>query len=152
MMKLRPHHLIDIVTSFGHGQAFTPHPYGHALHTVAQAVLGDLTIEVEFVIAADDICRPCMHLRPDGRCDDVRKNTNPPESKQAYNDAMDRRILDYLGMKPGQWMTAGDFLRQVDSRTPGIVGVLTSDEKVRVSRQEGWTKGLTKLGIRKRGG
>jgi hypothetical protein len=152
MMKLRPHHLIDIVTSFGHGQAFTPHPYGHALHAVAGAVLGNVAIEVEFVIAADDICGPCVHLRPDGRCDDVRKNTNPPESKQTHNDAMDRRILDYLDMKPLQRMTVGEFLRLVDSRTPGIVGVLSGEEKVRVSRLEGWTKGLTKLGIRERGG
>jgi hypothetical protein len=152
MMTLRPHHLIDIVTSFGHGQTFTPHPYGHALHTVAEAVTGNLAIEVEFVIAADDICAPCVHLLPGGRCDDVRKNTNPPQSKQAHNDAMDRRIFDYLGMKPHQRMTVEEFLRLVDSRTPGIMGELTRDEKVRASRLEGWKKGLAKLGIGGNGG
>jgi len=37
-MKLRPHHVLDIVSAIGHGAEFRPHPYGHAVHTVAEAI------------------------------------------------------------------------------------------------------------------
>ena len=109
-MRLRPHHLIDIVTSFGHGQEFRPHPYGHALHTVAQAVLADPDVEAEFVIAADDVCRPCSHLTPEGLCDDIRVNRPPPLWKQEYNDDLDRRLLAHLHVNDGVCMTVREFL------------------------------------------
>jgi hypothetical protein len=70
-MKLRPHHLLDIISDYGHGVEYTPHPYGHALHTVAAQVLTDLSLEIEFVLAADAICDPCRHLQSNGVCDDV---------------------------------------------------------------------------------
>ena len=36
-MRLRPHHILDIISSYGHGAEFRPSPYGHAVHTVAEA-------------------------------------------------------------------------------------------------------------------
>ena len=71
VMRLRPHHLIDIITDYGHGRRFAPHPYGHAVHSVAQRIVDDPDIEIEFVLRADDICSPCCHLQADGQCDDV---------------------------------------------------------------------------------
>ena len=146
-MRLRPHHLIDIVTSFGHGQEFRPHPYGHALHTVAQAVLADPDVEAEFVIAADDICRPCSHLTPEGLCDDIRVNRPPPLSKQEYNDDLDRRLLAHLHVNDGVCMTVREFLRLVKADVPGAVAVFTRDEQMRRSRLHGLTEGLRKLGL-----
>jgi hypothetical protein len=146
-MRLRPHHLIDIVTSFGHGKEFPPHPYGHALHTVAREVLANPDIEVEFIIGADDICRPCSHLRPDGRCDDVLTKFDPPIAKQDYNDALDRRVFDFLSLSPGARMTVRNFLEIVASRLLGLMDAFTSDKKVWQSRFEGLTKGLSLLGI-----
>jgi hypothetical protein len=146
-MRLRPHHLVDIVTSFGHGQEFRPHPYGHSLHTVAEAVLADADVEVEFVVQADDVCRPCKHLTPEGLCDDIRVNRPAPLSKQEYNDDLDRRLLAHLHMDEGVRMTAREFLRLVKADIPGVVAVFTQDEKVRCSRLLGLTEGLRKLGL-----
>ena len=146
-LKLRPHHLIDIVTSFGHGKDFPPHPHGHALHTVAAEVLANPDIEVEFIIGADDICRPCSHLTKDGRCDDILTKFDPPVGKQDYNDAMDRRILDYLKLPPGTRMTAAAFLRIVAGFLPGIVTVLTADAAIAKSRLAGLRRGLAILGL-----
>jgi len=98
-MHLRPHHLLDIVTEYGAGTTFEPHPYGHAVHTCAEVVLNDLDTEVQFVVAADFICAPCVHL-VDGVCDDVvdlsaaswpicrcRKETRSPSANSCRSSA-----------------------------------------------------------------
>ena len=59
-ISIKPHHFVDIVTSIGGGQTeFAPHAYGHALHTVAEAILRDPDIAVRMELGADDICARC---------------------------------------------------------------------------------------------
>jgi hypothetical protein len=79
-MKLRPHHLLDIITQYGQGRPFEPSDYGHAVHTVARLVLADQTQQAEMVVGADDICAPCRNLL-EGRCTDVVSSLDPPVSK-----------------------------------------------------------------------
>jgi hypothetical protein len=146
-MKLRPHHLIDIVCDYGHGVAFTPHPYGHAVHTVAAKVIDDPDLEVEFVLAADDICTPCRHLRADGQCEDVLGQLAEPVSKQTYNDGLDRKLFAHLRMEPGTRMRVRAFLERLDAHMPGIVGVCTHPGEEEQRRLEGLREGLTRLGI-----
>jgi len=57
-LKLRPHHVIDIVTRYGEGRGFEPSPSGHAVHAVAIAILSGLDREVAFVVGADEIQVP----------------------------------------------------------------------------------------------
>ena len=147
-IKLRPHHLLDIVTKHGQGLEFKPHPYGHALHTMAAVISTDLDLQVELVIGADQICQPCMHLRPDGSCDDLLTRLDPPIPKQEYNDDLDRRLCTYLGFAPGTVITIRGYLSVVNEKTPGLETVCThpgEDEKVRLA---GLIRGLRKLGIR----
>lgn len=47
-MKIRPHHLLDIITEYGRGLSFSPDPNGNALHQVAEDVLSGANSEVEF--------------------------------------------------------------------------------------------------------
>jgi len=144
-VRLRPHHLIDIVCDYGQGAAFGPHPYGHAVHVVAAAVIDDPGIEVEFVLAADDICAPCRHLREDGQCEDVLSQLPEPVSKQLYNDHLDREVFSFLGMRPGVRMTASEFLRVLDAHMPGIVEICTHPGEDQRHRLEGLRKGLAKF-------
>jgi hypothetical protein len=146
-MQLRPHHLIDIVTDYGHGVEFRPHPYGHALHTVAEKVLADLTVEIEFVLAADDICAPCRHLRPGGLCDDVLSQLAKPVSKQAYNDALDGSLFPYLGMQPGTRLSMREFLGRLQEHIPGIEQICTHPGEEQADRLQGLEAGLERLGI-----
>jgi hypothetical protein len=146
-MKLRPHHLLDIVRSYGQGVEFTPHPYGHALHTVAAQVLADLTIEVEFVLAADDICTPCCHLQPGDVCDDVLSQLTEPVSKQAYNDGLDSRLFPYLGMQPGTRLTVRAFLERVQQHIPGIEQICAHPGEKQADRLQGLRQGLERLGV-----
>ena len=50
-----------------------------------KTILSNLDIEFEFVVGADEICRPCTHLGADSRCDDVLHQLDSPISKQEYN-------------------------------------------------------------------
>jgi hypothetical protein len=124
-LPLRPHHLLDILCDYGHGISYQPHPYGHALHTVAAQVLSNLDLQISFVIAADAICQPCRHLHPDGRCDDVLSQLPDSPSKQVYNDALDRRLWAYLNLDKGQATTMREFCQRVSQNLPGIEKICT---------------------------
>lgn len=145
-MKLRPHHVLDIVSAIGHGAEFRPHPYGHAVHTVAEAIQADVDLLVEFVVGADEICRPCRHLQADGTCDDVLHQLNPPISKQEYNDALDRRLFEFLHL-PSTPMTLREYLQIVQRHLPGIEAICTHPGEDREQRLKGLQLGLAKLGI-----
>lgn len=147
-MKLRPHHLVDILSDHGLGVEYTPHPYGHALHSVAAQVLNDPAVEIEFVLAADDICAPCRHLQPDGNCDDILSQPEVPLSKQAYNDRLDSKLFPYLGMKPGVRMKRGEFLARVNRHLPGIEKLCTHPGEIEVEKLHGLRDGLLKLGVK----
>jgi len=148
-MRLRPHHLLDIITDYGRGVEYKPHPYGHALHTVAAQVLADPGARVTFVLAADEICDPCLHLRPDGQCEDVLHQLEEPLSKQTYNDELDRRLFSALSMCPGEEMTVRAFLEKVNEHTPGIGKICTHPGEQEADRLEGLAQGLKRLGVRK---
>ena len=147
-MKLRPHHVLDIISGYGHAVKFKPHPYGHAVHSVAQIILSDTKLKVEFIAGADEICQPCKHLTSNGLCDDVLSQTDPPLSKQEYNDALDHRLFDYLGFAPGTVMTILQYLEIVDKKVPGIEEICTHPREDQRQRLDGLIQGLIKLGIR----
>ena len=145
-MRLRPQHLLDIINDYGHDVEFTPHPYGHAVHTVAQKILSNPDIMVEFIVGSDEICKPCMHLQADGMCADSLRQVSPPVSKQEYNDDLDTRVFAYLNFKPGTIMTVREYLALVGSHVPGIEKICTHPGEEQSSRLEGLSKGLAKIG------
>lgn len=147
-MDLRPHHILDIITSYGNDEEFAPHPYGHAVHTVANTILADPEVSIRLVVGADAICLPCCHRQPDGLCDDVLSQLDPPISKQEYNDDLDRRLLPYLGLSTGQVMTVRQYLSVVNAHVPGLEALCTHPGEDRNQRLSGLVRGLRKLGIR----
>jgi len=146
-MKLRPHHLIDVICDYGQGVELSPHPYGHAVHTVAARVLADPSIQIELVLAADDICAPCCHLQADGSCDDVLSQLAEPISKQAYNDALDARVFAALGLQPHARLTVRQFLERLQTRVPGIEQICTHPGESQADRLLGLQAGLERLGL-----
>ena len=145
-LELRPHHLLDIISDYGHGIHYQPHEYGHALHTVAAQILGQLDQEVTFVVAADAICQPCRHLQADGQCDDVLRQLAEPVLKQTYNDDLDRRLWPHLGLDTGNRMTVRQFLLRVRQRVPGIETICTHPGEEQADRLAGLQQGLKRLG------
>lgn len=118
-MRARPHHLVDIIAQYGAGIPFGPSDYGHAVHTVAARVKSDPEVQVELGSGADDICAPCKHL-VNGRCDDVVGALDPPASKQDYNDALDRRVLAFLGLEEGACMTFTQYMSLLSENAEGL--------------------------------
>lgn len=145
VMLARPHHLIDIITQIGGDAQFKPHAYGHAVHIVAEQVMSDPDVGVVFVVGADDICKPCIHL-VDGRCDDVLSQLDPPISKQDYNDDLDRRLLEFLGMSEGEQMAFRGYVGRIKERVEGIEEICAHPGEDPSRRRERLERGLQKLG------
>jgi hypothetical protein len=147
-MRLRPHHIIDIITGFGKGIDYQPHPYGHSQHIVAPKLLSNLDIRIKLVLAADDICTGCKHLLPDGSCKDVLAQLAPSPDKQAYNDVLDARLLDLFKIEPNTILSYKQYLVIVNEHVPGIEQICTHPKENREERLQGLINGLTQLGIR----
>ncbi len=148
LIKLRPHHVLDIIRNYGHFEKFTPHPYGHAQHLISQKLVSDLNTPIQFIIGSDDICTPCIHLLPNGLCDDVLNQLEKPVSKQEYNDSLDEKLLPYLNLKENTVLTFQEFLKIINRKTPGIEEICTHPKEDKGYRLEGLIKGLQKTGIR----
>ena len=143
-MRARPHHLIDIITQYGAGQPFVPSDYGHAVHAVAAEVIGNPDVSIEFGVGADDICFPCKHLI-DGRCDDVINYFDPPTSKQDYNDALDEKLLEFLGMEEGQVMSFREYVSVLRAHIEGLAEVCAHPGQAVEDRHSNLVAGLDKL-------
>ncbi|MDY7011564.1 MAG: hypothetical protein SVV80_12555 [Planctomycetota bacterium] len=107
-IRIKPHHFVDIITEFGAGVRFEPHPYGHAVHIVAEHILGDRDAVLEMELGADDICKPCKH-NINGLCDDTIDTSyrpDAPSAKRKWNLLLDRRWCDRLEVRQGDRITA----------------------------------------------
>ena len=116
MIAVKPHHFVDIITRLGEPEAsFEPHPYGHAVHTVAHAVIEDRDAPLRIELGADDICTPCRHCI-DGQCDDTIDTSfrpDAPTSKLAWNRTIDERWCRLLGIAQDDRITARRLCRLI---------------------------------------
>jgi len=116
VISIKPHHFVDIVTALEDGPVeFQPHPYGHAVHTVARDILSDRDIDLRITLGADDICLPCRH-NIDGLCDDtIDTSFRPlaPRSKREYNLLIDERWSQRLGLRQEDQLTARELCLRI---------------------------------------
>jgi len=126
MIRIKPHHFIDIVADIGRGQtAWQPHPYGHAVHSIASAILADPDVLLEMELGADDICAPCGR-NVGGLCDDtIDTSFRPaaPKSKREWNLLLDRRWCERLGLAQGDRLTARQFCERLRHRLGDITDI-----------------------------
>jgi hypothetical protein len=147
MMRLRPHHLLDIVKDFEPEHPPEAAESGNAVHVVSRELPDRLDELAEFIIGPDDICAPCSHLQPDGSCERILERHNPPQPIDEYNDPLDARVLAYLHMQEGETMTIRSFLQLVADHVPGIEEVCTHPTQRREDRLAGLKVGLANLGF-----
>lgn len=148
MLKLRPHHILDIVRNIGHNRPTEPHPLGHNVHGITLEIIDNPDQPLKLVIGADDICTPCTKLNAKSICTDVLPQCDDKPSKQIYNDALDHKVLQFLNLKEGMELTIRQYLQIVNSKLEGIEKVCTHPKEDENYRLEGLQKGLQKLGIR----
>ncbi len=115
VIRIKPHHFLDIVRDFGAGVEFEPSPYGHALHLVAEKVLADRQTMLKLVLSIDRICEPCKN-HVDGHCVDTTATTGEVTSKEQWNLTIDTRLLQRLGLEEGTRIRADDFCRLTRER------------------------------------
>lgn len=116
VIRIKPHHFVDIITSFGAGQrTFEPHAYGHGVHSVSERVLRDRDAMLEMETGAADICVPCIH-NIDGLCHDTIDTSyrpDAPTSKREWNLIIDGRWCDRLGVRQGDRLSARQFVERL---------------------------------------
>ncbi len=151
-LRLRPHHILDIVRNVGNGREAKPHEYGHLVHLVTDEIVRNPGRECRLVVGSDDVCGPCARLSRDGRCDDVLAQLDPPLSKQAYNDELDRRLLAFFGLPENRVLRVSEFLALAAARLDEVVKICTHPKEDERSRREGLGKGILLLGINGRPG
>lgn len=116
MIAIKPHHFVDIITSFGAGKrTFQPHPYGHAVHIISERILQNHDVLLEIELGADDICKPCIH-NINGSCDDtIDTSFRPaaPSSKREWNLLIDRRWCERIKVKQGDKLSARESAERI---------------------------------------
>ncbi len=125
VIRIKPHHFVDIITRYGEGGAFGPHAYGHALHTVAERVLSDRDVTLVLEFGADDICAPCAH-NVDGLCNDTIDTSFRPEApslKREWNLLLDERWCGRLHLRAGDRLTARRFCELLRERSGEIADI-----------------------------
>ena len=110
MLRIKPHHFLDILRDYGAGRVWEPHPYGHALHTVARSLLDNREQPLELVLDADDICDPCR-MNDNGTCTDWTESPGYRIRKEDWNRRIDERILELFELVEGTVISAAGFAR-----------------------------------------
>jgi len=149
MLAVKPHHFVDIITAFGGGcTEFRPHPYGHAVHRVAQAVIANRDLSLRIELGADDICAPCCH-NVKGLCDDTIDTSfrpQAPTSKREWNLRIDQRWCVRLGLQQDDRLTARELclrIRDCAGEIEDIYREIPRDSTA--ARQAGLRSGVAKF-------
>ena len=109
MIKIRPHHLLDIIRDFGNQVEVAEHPWGASLTSVTQEILGGINQKVEFVMGVDAICETCSQLK--GEICEAKINRDL--LMRDYNDRIDRELFEALQLEPGSQLVVREFLQLV---------------------------------------
>lgn len=116
MISIKPHHFVDIMASLGAGKRkFSPHPYGHAVHTISQQILSNHDVLLEIELGSDDICKPCRH-NVGGLCDDridISFRPAAPPLKVEWNLLIDQRWCERLMIRQGDRMSACSLAERI---------------------------------------
>jgi len=139
MIAIKPHHFVDIVTAFADGCAeFQPHPYGHAVHSVAKEILSNRDVDLRIEFGTDDICRPCRHNVND-LCDDtidISFRPQAPRSKREYNLLIDQRWAERLGIQQGDRLAAREMCSHIQDCAGNIRDIYRETPADRVAERQ----------------
>ena len=134
-LRIKPHHLLDIIRDFGAGKKHQPHPYGHDVHRVASIMRKAPHTLLQLTAAADDICAPCRYLS-DGHCTDTTDSPGKTVAKEDYNKLIDRRLFTRFGLEEGAELTILEFCR-LASRKLGDIRTIYREADPKKTKNRG---------------
>ena len=143
-VRMKPHHFLDILRSFGVGKLkYEPSPKGDAQYIVADKLLKNRDIMLKFTAGCDDICAPCSYNKK-GKCANKVSNHGHYTSMHEYNRDLDTGIYRWLGLKEGAQMTASAYCRLVREKINDIKNIwIEVPEEENAVRRQNLLKGIT---------
>ena len=142
MIKIRPHHLLDIIRDFGNEVKRETHPWGASLASVTQIILSNIDQEIEFVMGVDSICTTCSKLN--GHICEAQINNEL--LMRDYNDRIDQALFSALKIVPNTKLPVVEFLRKINNNIE-VLNLFDSPSNNPMVRMNGTKSALDKLGI-----
>ncbi len=114
MIKIKPHHFMDIIKLYGSGlDEFIPdQAYGHDFYIVANELVHKHDIELTLTDGEDDICRPCK-FNKEGNCTDSISHIENIPSKDSYNKILDSRLIIMMNLSINKIYTAFELCNKM---------------------------------------
>lgn len=151
MIKIKPHHFIDIIKLYGKGiQKFIPDEnYKHNFYAIANEIIDWHQVKIEITIDSDDICSPCRYLDEHGNCSDKIVHIDGITSKDEWNKILDNRIIKYLDTWEHNTYSAQEFCEILYSIKENINDIWMEESNLsKANRYDAFCKGAIKyLGI-----
>lgn len=143
-IRIRPHHLLDIIRDYGNEVEKDAHPYGASLKEVTNEVLSDIDQTIILVSRVDSICITCSKLK-DNIC---LAKINDDLLMRDYNDNLDDKLFNVMKLSPESELTARAFLEIVNRNLSSIIAQFSSLSNKLEVRRAGTVRALKKLKIR----
>ena len=149
VILIRPLHFVDIICDYGAGtERFEPHPYGHAVHIVANRMLDNKDTLLQITWDADDVCTPCIH-NINGVCDNFIDRSYRPAAPPLMRDwdlLINQRWSKRLNIKEGDIFTAKELCERLRDRAGDITGIFPEilDNRIE-TKEKNMRKGIGKF-------
>ena len=134
ILRIKPHHFLDIIRDFGAGRSHEPHPYGHDVHKVARILREHPDTVLELTEEPDTICAPCGFL-VGGNCIDTTTSPGHLIPKDRWNRLIDKRIFERLGLKEGDRLTALEFCRLARERLGDLYSLYAEADREKTAQR-----------------
>jgi hypothetical protein len=145
MIKLRIHHLFDMLRDYGAEKEITPHPYGHSYHIISQQLFSQENIELILVNRNDDVCINCSKSQR-GHCIDTISHRNDFPEKEDFNNYLDSRIMQIMDLQENEIISLEKLLDKSKLYIDMIQWIYKGNEFEHTeTRKENVIQGLIKL-------
>ncbi len=148
IIKIKPHHFIDIITSFYADRVILkPHYYYHNVHSISKTILENRNTLLEIDLGVDDICKPCIH-NINGVCDDMLDISNRPKVpplKREWNLILDTRWCERLKIDQGTIISVLEFCMLLEEGANNLLEIYKENKReYTIEREIHLKKGLKK--------
>ena len=138
-IKIKPHHFIDVITSFSEEELLLkPHKYQHHVHSVTKEIIENRDLILEIELNDDDICQSCIH-NIKGICDDTLDISNRPEVpslKREWNLILDKRWCKRLNLEQGVKISVSDFCELLKEGSNNLLEIYKENDKENTAKRE----------------
>ena len=141
MIKIRPHHLLDILRDFGNEVERDSHPYGASLRETTNDILSDIDQNIRLVSKVDSICLTCSKLR-ENIC--IARISDDLLMRD-YNDDLDEKLFNIMKIAPDSTIVVRDFLKIVENDFVSILAQFSNPTNIPEVREIGTLSAINRL-------